>query len=148
VGLLAVAVIRAARAAEFGAIASLMRPEWHEALRRAIDGGGCFVAEERGIVGYVALDHTFYANGFVSLLFVREEARRRGFGEALMRAAIAACRTPKLFTSTNLSNRPMQALLAKLGFSLSGVIHDLDPGDPELVYVCRSDAADAAVRER
>jgi hypothetical protein len=29
----------------------------------------------------------------------------------------------------------MQALLAKLGYRLSSVIHDLDPGDPELVYV-------------
>jgi hypothetical protein len=29
----------------------------------------------------------------------------------------------------------MQSLLAKLGYQLSGVIHELDPGDPELVYV-------------
>jgi hypothetical protein len=43
--------------------------------------------------------------------------------------------TPKLFTSTNLSNLPMQALLAKLGYSLCGVINELDDNDPELVYV-------------
>ncbi len=43
-------------------------------------------------------------------------------------------RGEKLFTSTNLSNLPMQALLAKLGYTLSGVIHNLDEGDPELVY--------------
>jgi hypothetical protein len=45
------------------------------------------------------------------------------------------CRTAKLFTSTNLSNLPMQPLLAKLGYKLSGVIHNLDEDDPELVYV-------------
>jgi hypothetical protein len=28
----------------------------------------------------------------------------------------------------------MQALLAKLGYLLSGVIHNLDEGDPELIY--------------
>ena len=141
VGLLAVAVIRAASPLDSEAIAALMRPEWHDARRRAIDAGGCAVAEADGrIAGYVALDYTFYANGFVSLLFVREEARRRGIGEALMRHAMASCRTPKLFTSTNLSNVPMQRLLAKLGFERSGVINNLDPGDPELVYLRRSPA--------
>ena len=44
------------------------------------------------------------------------------------------CQTEKIFTSTNLSNFPMQALLAKLGYKLSGVIHNLDEDDPELVY--------------
>ncbi|HEX5138070.1 MAG TPA: GNAT family N-acetyltransferase [Planctomycetota bacterium] len=142
-GLLAVAVtavraIRAASAADSDAIASLLRPEWHDTMRRAIAGGGCAVAEIDGrIVAYVCRDETFYGNGWVSLLYVREEARRRGLGEALMRHAMASCRTEKLFTSTNLSNGPMQALLGKLGFELTGVIHNLDPGDPELVYLRR-----------
>ena len=42
---------------------------------------------------------------------------------------------PKLFTSTNRSNAPMQSLLAKLGYRPSGVIENLDEGDPELVYM-------------
>jgi hypothetical protein len=46
----------------------------------------------------------------------------------------ARCRTPKLFTSTNLSNLRMQTLLTRLGYQLSGVIHNLDEGAPELVY--------------
>jgi hypothetical protein len=29
----------------------------------------------------------------------------------------------------------MQALFAKLGYELSGVIYNLDEGDPELVYI-------------
>jgi hypothetical protein len=29
----------------------------------------------------------------------------------------------------------MQALLARLGYKLSGVIHALDEGDPELIYM-------------
>jgi len=53
----------------------------------------------------------------------------------MMRYLESICRTPKLFTSTNLSNLPMQSLLAKLGYKLCGVIHHLDEGDPELVYV-------------
>ena len=39
--------------------------------------------------------------------------------------------------ATNLSNLPMQALLAKLNYQLSGVIHNLDEGDPELVFFKR-----------
>jgi hypothetical protein len=31
----------------------------------------------------------------------------------------------------------MQALLAKLGYKLSGVIYNLDEEDPELVYIKR-----------
>lgn len=32
----------------------------------------------------------------------------------------------------------MQHILEKLGYERSGVIHNLDPGDPEIVYVKRS----------
>ncbi len=65
----------------------------------------------------------------------REEDRQRGVATTLMRHFESICRTPKLFTSTNLSNLPMQGLLGKLGYRLSGFIVDLDPGDAELVYV-------------
>jgi hypothetical protein len=39
------------------------------------------------------------------------------------------------YSSTNLSNRSMQALLEKRKYILSGVLHHLDEEDPELVYV-------------
>jgi ribosomal protein S18 acetylase RimI-like enzyme len=125
VGVLAVAVIRPARPADWGS----------GMFRTALLAGGCSVFERGGeVMGYVALDYSFFGNGFVSHLLVREDARRQGIGEALLRHAMASCRTEKLFTSTNLSNAPMQALLRKLGFDLTGVVHNLDPGDPELVY--------------
>ena len=31
----------------------------------------------------------------------------------------------------------MQSLLSKFGYVLSGVIHNLDEGDPEIVYLKR-----------
>jgi len=105
------------------------------AFRAAFVARGCSVFERDGdVVGYVAMEYSFFGNGFVSDLFVREEARREGVGEALMRHAIASCRTEKLFTAVNRSNGPMQALLAKLGFEVTGEIRNLDPGDPKLVY--------------
>jgi ribosomal protein S18 acetylase RimI-like enzyme len=61
--------------------------------------------------------------------------RRQNYGAALMNHMETNCLTEKIFTSTNLSNVPMQGLLAKLGYRLSGVIHNLnDDDDPELVY--------------
>lgn len=121
-------MIRPARPADWGS----------GVFRTALLAGGCSVFERDGeVLGYVALDYSFFGNGFVSHLLVREDARREGIGEALMRHAMASCRTGKLFTSTNLSNAPMQALLGKLGFELTGVVHDLDLGDPEIFYLRR-----------
>jgi ribosomal protein S18 acetylase RimI-like enzyme len=88
-------------------------------------------------IGYVVLDYSFYENGFISMLYVHADYRRRCVGERLMQQIEEVCRTAKLFTSTNLSNIAMQRLLAKLGYVLSGVIHNLDEDDPELVYFKR-----------
>ena len=87
------------------------------------------------MLGYAVLEYTFFEQGFISMLYVRADHRRSGVGTALLSHLESVCRTRKLFTSTNLSNLPMQALLARLGYRLSGVIHDLDEGDPELVYI-------------
>ena len=104
-------------------------------IDRVLSSGMCLVADLEGrAVGYGALEYTFYENGFVSLVYVAEPERRRGIGRRLVEALAERCRTPKLFTSTNQSNKPMQALLESLGYVRSGTIQNLDPGDPELVY--------------
>ncbi|MHC8315013.1 hypothetical protein [Pseudomonas sp. LB3P31] len=41
----------------------------------------------------------------------------------------------KIFTSTNVSNMPMRQLLEQLGYQPSGTVENLDPGDPELIFV-------------
>lgn len=87
------------------------------------------------VVGYVILEYTFFELGFVTLLYIHPEYRRSGIGTLLMQHAEDICSTEKLFTSTNLSNHPMQNLLASRQYKLSGIIHDLDEGDPELFYV-------------
>ena len=107
-----------------------------ELLRRAIDSRTCFVASDGELIlGYAILEYSFYRNGFIPLLYVRPESRRQGVGTGLFRALEGHCETPKIFTSTNQSNAPMIAFLKTLGYEPSGIIHNLDPGDPELVYV-------------
>jgi ribosomal protein S18 acetylase RimI-like enzyme len=109
-----------------------------EFIRREVTSGNCFVAvTNETVIGYGVLNYTFYHNGCIDMLYVHSEHRRRGAGEALLRHMESLCRTPKLFTSTNLSNLRMQSLLAKLEYELSGVIHNLDEGDPEVVYLKR-----------
>ena len=106
-----------------------------EFIRRAVNAGTCHAAvSEQGVIGYGVLNYTFYHQGWIEMLYIAADQRRRGAGTALLEHMERQCQTPKLFTSTNLSNLPMQALLAKRGYVLSGVIHNLNDGDPEIVY--------------
>ncbi len=105
---------------------------------RALAESRCAVARVDGIVrGYVVLKHDFFGHGFVDLLLVHPEFRRRGLATTLMRAAELDAPTGKLFTSTNQSNVSAQRLFERLGFVRSGVIENLDEGDPEIVYFKR-----------
>jgi len=106
-----------------------------EFIRHAVEVGQCLVCIDNDvIVGYGILDYSFYATGFVALLYVDAQHRHEGAGMHLMQALESRCETPKLFTSTNMSNQPMQSLVRKLGYQESGIIFNLDAGDPELVY--------------
>lgn len=112
--------------------------ERREFIRREVTSGNCFIAvEEETFIGYGVLKYSFYSNGFIEMIYVHSEHRRKGAGAALLRHLESLCKTPKLFTSTNFSNLPMQSLLAKSDYILSGVIHNLDEGDPEIVYFKR-----------
>ena len=87
--------------------------------------------------GFVISDTSFFDQGFVRLLLVHKDFRRRGLATALMRAAELNCETDKLFTSTNQSNLAMQQLCERTGYQRSGIVENLDEGDPELIYVKR-----------
>jgi N-acetylglutamate synthase-like GNAT family acetyltransferase len=107
----------------------------HTFIERAVGARNCVVLEAtQNVVGYAVLEYSFYDNGFVSMIYILPEYRRKGAGAMLMKHLESTCETPKLFTSTNLSNLPMQSLLARLDYKLSGTIYNLDEGDPELVY--------------
>ncbi|WP_369199332.1 GNAT family N-acetyltransferase [Streptomyces sp. PU-14G] len=91
--------------------------------------------DSSGPLGYSVLEYSFFEQGFVTMLTVAPHARRRGVGAHLLVAAEAACSTEKLFTSTNVSNHPMQRLLRRAGWLPVGLLHGLDEGDPELFYL-------------
>ena len=87
--------------------------------------------------GYALLNYRFYGHPFIELLYISPESRRIGLGSALVEHLQKHMSGSKLFTSTNQSNEPMRKLLHRLGFEESGIIRNLDPGDPELVFLKR-----------
>jgi ribosomal protein S18 acetylase RimI-like enzyme len=100
-----------------------------------VSGGSTIVAVvDDAVVGYAVLEYTFFSQGFISMLIVAEASRRKGVGTALVSHLEKICKTGKLFTSTNESNEPMQALMQSMSYEPSGVVHNLDDGDPELFY--------------
>lgn len=100
----------------------------------AVADGRCQLVRDGGAIRGYALFHThFFGQGSLELLFIAEGQRRRGFGCLPLRHLVALHYGRKLFSSTNSSNPPMQALLAEAGFARSGIIENLDEGDPERI---------------
>lgn len=107
-------------------------------IRQAVEHGHCTVVEVEGrAVAYIIMERNFFGWPFIELVYVWTDYRQYGYATALMRHIENTCDTEKLFTSTNLSNLPMQHLLEKLGYTISGVVHNLDEGDPEVFYFKR-----------
>ena len=132
--------IRKATESDIAEIIAVDHLAAHDANRRRhirewVSGGSAIVAVvDEAVVGNAILEYTFFSQGFISMLIVAEASRRKGVGTALVSHLEEICKTGKLFTSTNESNEPMQALMHKMSYEPSGVVHNLDDGDPELFY--------------
>ena len=107
----------------------------HPTIEQWLERSRVWLATDDGTaLGLAVIDQSFFGNEFIELVRVLPAARRRGVASGLLTAVSAARRTPKLFTSTNLSNHPMQLALATLGWTSAGIVYGLDDGDPELFY--------------
>ena len=52
-----------------------------EFIRRSVASDTCSVAVARGeVIGYGVLNYTFYDNGWIDMLYVHSDHRRRGVG--------------------------------------------------------------------
>ncbi|MHB8381338.1 MAG: GNAT family N-acetyltransferase [Candidatus Binataceae bacterium] len=135
-------IIDRASSADFEDICELDKIVFSGPSRRALIGnalaqGRCAIARVDGHVRGVVIAGEFFGHGFVEILIVHPDYRRRGIATSLIRSAEIDAPTEKLFTSTNESNVAMQKLCERLGFVRSGTIENLDDGDPELIYCKR-----------
>lgn len=82
------------------------------------------VAEwDNTIAGYIRFHRDFFAKPFIALLVVKEEFRRRGIAESLMKYSEELCTNDeRIFTSTESYNIEMMRLLDKLGYRPCGVV--------------------------
>ena len=96
------------------------------------------VAEaDEDIVGFLAYRTDWFQCTFVSLVFVRDDFRRRGIAREFFKAVEAVSPTPRLFSSTEETNAVSIRMHAALGFVPSGHIDNLPQGPRELVFYRR-----------
>ncbi|EDL65500.1 hypothetical protein BSG1_00340 [Bacillus sp. SG-1] len=107
-------------------------------IREAIKTGQCLAAKENDTVGgFLIYNLHFFECTFISLVIVSPPQRRRGYASRLIESMFHHSPTPKIFSSTNRSNLAMQRVFAACGFQPSGIVENLDEGDPELIYFKR-----------
>lgn len=106
-----------------------------EYIKEAVEAEQCIVVKnEVSIVGFLIYDTHFFDCSFISLVMVSTPQRRKGYATALLEYFIKLSPTQKIFSSTNKSNKKMQEVFIANGFVQSGVIENLDEGDPEIIY--------------
>jgi ribosomal protein S18 acetylase RimI-like enzyme len=128
--------------ADLPAVSALAWPDPDEARTRQIrlrnwyDLGNLIVVKfGEAVIAFAVIDRSFFDNGFVKLVVVAEQHRRRGIATMLLRTLRDRIDTEKLFTSTNESNYAMRLLLDSLGWQNMGTVRGLDDDDPELFYL-------------
>jgi GNAT superfamily N-acetyltransferase len=100
--------------------------------------GRSWIADVGGVpAGFALTSLGFFSKPMIELLVVAERYQRKGIGLMLVNHCEAVHADDRIFTSTNASNTAANALFAKAGFEGSGIVYNLDPGDPELIYVRR-----------
>jgi len=105
-------------------------------IQQAIEEERCLLHHfADDITGFLISTEDFFGYDFISLVIVKPSARRKGIASALINAYVKTSKTLKVFSSTNQSNTSMQHVFQALGFVKSGVINNLDDGDPEIIYV-------------
>ncbi|WP_409299283.1 GNAT family N-acetyltransferase [Peribacillus sp. SCS-26] len=105
------------------------------AIKKAIEAKRCIKAvNDDRISGFLVYNLDFFEQTFIHLIIVPAEERRKGYASSLLGYMAAHSPTQKIFSSTNQSNTNMQKVFKVNGFILSGIIENLDDGDPEIIF--------------
>ncbi|TYR77442.1 GNAT family N-acetyltransferase [Rossellomorea vietnamensis] len=132
--------IMAARIADLDALAQLDSEVIGDTSRRnyiekAISHENCIIVkEDNEIAGFLVYDRNFFDCAFIALIIVSKSKRRMGYASELLHYMADHSPTQKIFSSANQSNYSMQQVFKSNGFVKSGVVENLDDGDPEIIY--------------
>ncbi len=133
--------MRTASAHDLAALEPIVWPPLLEAPKRrrflrGLDEGEVVVVHAAdAIAAYAWIYEGFFGHTFLAYLAVQPQYRRNGLAGMLLEATEQRAVTDRVFSSTNASNAAMQAVFDRYGWRRCGQIDELDPGDPELVYV-------------
>jgi GNAT superfamily N-acetyltransferase len=134
--------IRPATANDYLALCAIDSVAEASSERRAqigiwLESARCYVAQIDGqVAAYGVLTNHFFGYSFIEMVMVSQKFRLQGLGAAITEHLRSVASGSKIFSSTNKSNIPMQTLFAKMGFTQSGQIDNLDHDDPEIVFYC------------
>ncbi len=105
-----------------------------ECIESSISNRNCLLAKLGNIpAGFAIYDQgSFFGQTFIWLRVTSPQFRRQGVESSLILRIAHLCKTKKLFTSTNQSNKAMQGVTKKLRFKRCGRLSGIDPGDPEI----------------
>jgi len=104
-------------------------------LKQSIESESCLISiKDNKIAGFLTYNTNFFGYSFIDLVIVSPQDRRKGHGTDLLQHFVKIAPTEKIFSSTNQSNNRMQEVFKRNGFTRSGIIENLDEGDPELIY--------------
>ncbi|NWK67640.1 GNAT family N-acetyltransferase [Bacillus paramycoides] len=104
-------------------------------IKHAINEGQCIIVKEgNSISGFLTYDTNFFGYTFLSLIIISPTKRRKGHASSLISYTLSHSPTQKIFSSTNKSNENMQKVFQVNGFIRSGMIENLDEGDPEFIF--------------
>lgn len=104
-------------------------------IKVTINEGRCIIVkEDNSISGFLTYDTNFFGCTFLSLIIVSPTKRRRGYASSLISYMLSHSPTQKIFSSTNKSNESMHTVFHSNGFIRSGMIENLDEGDPEIIF--------------
>ncbi|MBM7703497.1 GNAT family N-acetyltransferase [Metabacillus iocasae] len=111
----------------------------HEGRRKEIEESikheQCLIAiKDHQVAGFLLFHTSFFECNFISLIIVAPNERRKGYATALIQQFEKMAPTKKVFSSTNESNKTMHQVFRENGYERSGIIENLDEGDPEIVY--------------
>ena len=99
-------------------------------IEKAIREKQCLVVKDGKTMGFLLYYTHFFGNTFISLVIISPGERRKGYASSLMSHLEKISPTTKIFSSTNESNMEMHRVFQKNGYIRSGVIDNMDPGDP------------------